>query len=41
MTMAAIRASTGARWAFFGWSAFMTENFVLSHNREAIIDEAS
>ena len=28
----------GVRWITFGWSAFLAENLILSHNRSTIID---
>ena len=31
-------AHKGVRWITFGWSAFIAENVVLSHNREYIIE---
>ena len=35
-TMQAALQHKGVRWITFGWAAFITENLVLSHNREAI-----
>ena len=32
-------AHKGVRWITLGWTAFITENVVLSHNREWIIDK--
>jgi hypothetical protein len=31
-------SSKAVRWITFGWSAFIVENVVLSHNREWIIE---
>lgn len=39
MLVQQIAKHPGARWAFFGWSAFLAENVVLSHNREYVISE--
>eukprot|EP00940_MAST-03C_sp_MAST-3C-sp2_P001735 g1735.t1 len=39
LNLRAMTAHPGARWAFFGWSGFIAENVVLSHNREIVIRE--
>lgn len=37
--MSAIMQHQGVRWITFGWSAFIAENLVMSHNRQWIISE--
>ena len=38
MMLKRITSSYGARFAFFGWAGFLTENVVLSHNRTRVIE---
>ena len=38
MMLKTITSSNGARFAFFGWAGFLTENVVLSHNRTRVIE---
>jgi hypothetical protein len=39
--MMRVASHRGARFAFFGWAGFLTENVVLSHNRQTIIEHVS
>jgi hypothetical protein len=39
MTMQALLRDKGVRWIGAGWTAFLAENLILSHNRDAIIDK--
>jgi hypothetical protein len=38
MAASAALAHPGVRWITFGWTAFLTENVVLSDNRDWVID---
>jgi hypothetical protein len=36
--LSSILKDKGVRWILFGWTSFITENVVITHNREYLID---